>query len=126
MNTYEVTEKVEGDKILRITNSKCTSPDGKWLAYTKDYNLYVKSTSSNKEYKLTNDGQKGYEYATWYGWDDIIEGENGERPPHFYVKWSEDSKWISSSVVDFRNAEKDVFAGCQHRFIVQTKAAILL
>ncbi len=105
LNTYEIAEKVEEEEIAN-NQFESTSPDGKWLAYTKAYNLYVKSTSSNKEYKLTNDGQKGYEYATWYGWDDIIEGENGERPPHFYVNWSKDSKWISTSVVDFRNAEK--------------------
>ena len=82
------------------------SPDGKWIAFSKDYNLYIKSTENNEEYQLSFDGKKDYEYASWYGWYDKMEGENGERPKRFYVDWSGDSKWISTSVVDLRNAEK--------------------
>lgn len=82
------------------------SPDGKWIAYTKDYNLFIKSTETDEVHQLSNQGKKGYEYASWYGWFDKMEGENGERPKRFYVNWSKDSKWISTSVVDTRNAEK--------------------
>ena len=82
------------------------SPDGKFIAYSKDYNLFIKSNENQKEYQLTTDGIENYEYATYYGWYDIIEGENGERPKHFYVNWSKDSKYIATSLVDFRNAEK--------------------
>ncbi len=82
------------------------SPDGKWIAFTKEFNLYIKSVDSDKEYQLTFDGKKDYEYATWYGWYDIVEGENGDRPKHFYVDWSSDSKYFKTNVVDFRNAEK--------------------
>ena len=35
-----------------------------------------------------------------------MEGENSERPKRFIVNWSEDSKWIATSIVDTRNAEK--------------------
>jgi dipeptidyl aminopeptidase/acylaminoacyl peptidase len=83
-----------------------TSPDGKWIAYTKDYNLFVKSVETQKEYPLSTQGKKGYEYASWYGWYDKMKGENGTRPKRFYVDWSKDSKWISTSIVDTRNAEK--------------------
>jgi dipeptidyl aminopeptidase/acylaminoacyl peptidase len=82
------------------------SPDGKWIAYTKDYNLFIKSTENNQEYQLSSKGEKGYEYASWYGWYDKMEGENGERPKRFFVSWSPDSKWIGTSIVDTRNAEK--------------------
>jgi len=82
------------------------SPNGKWIAYTKDFNLFIKSTETEEEHQLSFDGKKDYEYATYYGWYDIMEGENAERPKHFYVDWSKDSKWISTSIVDFRNAEK--------------------
>ncbi len=103
--TYNITEKKE-DKVDSNNLNQSISPDEKWVAFIKDYNLYVKSTSSKQELQLTNDGEKGYEYGTWYGWFDTIEGENGERPKHFYINWSEDSKWITTNVVDFRNAEK--------------------
>jgi len=82
------------------------SPDGKWIAYTKDFNLFIKSTETSEEYQLSFDGKKDYEYATYYGWFDIMEGENAERPKHFSANWSEDSKWISANIIDFRNAEK--------------------
>lgn len=83
-----------------------TSPNGKWIAYTKNYNLFIKSTETGKSFQLSTKGKKGYEYASWYGWYDKMEGENGERPKRFYVDWSEDSKWIATSIVDTRNAEK--------------------
>ncbi|MBJ7881516.1 S9 family peptidase [Gelidibacter salicanalis] len=82
------------------------SPDGKWIAFTKDYNLYIKSTTTDQEVQLSQDGKRDYEYATFYGWYDIMEGENAERPKHFKVDWSKDSKWIAADVVDFRTAEK--------------------
>jgi dipeptidyl-peptidase 4 len=83
-----------------------TSPDNKWVAYTKDYNLYIKSTETDEVKQLSKAGEKGHEYATWYGWYDIMEGENGERPKHFDVDWSKDSKWISANICDLRSAQK--------------------
>lgn len=82
------------------------SPDGKWVAYTKDYNLFIKSVATGKEYKLSNDGKKNYEYASYYGWYDKMEGENGERPERFAVSWSPDSKWLATNVIDLQQAEK--------------------
>ena len=82
------------------------SPDKKWLAYAKDYNLFIKSASNEENKQLSTSGVKGYEYATWYGWGDIMEGENGERPENFYVEWSKDSKWIYANICDLRSAQK--------------------
>lgn len=105
LKNYELTENEKEEK--KPNNPyESTSPDGKWIAYTKDYNLFIKSVETKKEYQLSTQGKKGYEYASWYGWYDKMEGENGTRPKRFYVDWSEDSKWIATSVVDTRNAEK--------------------
>jgi len=82
------------------------SPDKKWIAYQKDYNLYVKSELNNNEKQLSSSGKKGYEYASRYRWGDIMEGENGERPEHFDVSWSEDSEWIQTNICDLRSAQK--------------------
>lgn len=82
------------------------SPDGKWIAYTENYNLYIKSTESNEVHQLSFDGKFNYEYGTYYGWYDIIEGENGERPRRFAVNWSPDSKWLFTKRIDLRSAEK--------------------
>jgi len=105
LKSYELQLKEE-EKEEENNEFEAKSPDGKWIAYTKDYNLFIKSTENNQEYQLSSEGKKGYEYASWYGWFDKMEGENGERPKRFYVNWSEDSKWIATSIVDTRTAEK--------------------
>jgi dipeptidyl aminopeptidase/acylaminoacyl peptidase len=105
LGTYAIEKQAK--KESESNNSfESKSPDGMWLAYTKDYNLYIKSTETGKEFQLSTKGKKGYEYASWYGWYDKMEGENGERPKRFYVQWSEDSKWLKTDIVDTRNAEK--------------------
>jgi len=80
-----------------------TSPDKKWIAYSKDYNLYIKSTETGEEKQLSTKGRKGFEYGTWY---DIIEEENATNPEHFGVEWSDDSEWIYANISDLRSAEK--------------------
>jgi hypothetical protein len=82
------------------------SPDGKWVAYSQGYNLFIKSTVTGEIKQLSRAGIKNYEYASWYGWGDIMEGENGGRPAHFAVNWSPDSKWIQTYICDLRNAQK--------------------
>ena len=96
----------EEDKKEKLNKYEAKSPDGKWIAYSKEYNLFIKSTETNKEHQLSFDGDKDYEYASFYGWYDKMEGENGARPKNFNVDWSKDSKWIATNVVDLRNAEK--------------------
>ncbi len=87
-------------------NKEITSPDNKWVAYAEDYNLFIKSTDDKIVRQLSTQGTKGYEYASWYGWGDIMEGENGERPNNFRVEWSLDSKWIYANICDLRSAQK--------------------
>ena len=93
-------------KAERNNQSGQLSPDKKWIAISKDYNLYLISTQTGEIKQLSKTGKKGYEYASWYGWGDIMEGENAKRPDHFGVSWSEDSKWIHANICDLRTAQK--------------------
>lgn len=102
LNTYSLHTKTK--ETNNPTEEK--SPDGKWVAYSKDYNLFIKSTATGQVKQLSTAGIKNYEYASFYGWGDIMEGENGERPPHFGVSWSPDSKWIQTYICDLRKAQK--------------------
>ena len=105
LNSYQL--KLQEENIKEEKNLfESKSPDGKWIAYAKDYNLFIKSIESNKEFQLSSEGEKGYEYASSYDWYDKMEGENGERPIRFFVNWSEDSNWIVTNIIDTRNAEK--------------------
>ncbi len=82
------------------------SPNEKWRAYTEDFNLILENRESGDSKGLSTAGQKNFEYASWYGWGDIMEGEGGDRPERFWVNWSADSKWIYTSICDLRSAEK--------------------
>lgn len=82
------------------------SPDGNWKAYTKNFNLFVENLETGEEIQLSFDGKKDYEYASFWGWSDMIYGENGDRPEHFTVNWSPNSKKIQTQIVDLRLAEK--------------------
>ena len=105
LKTYQINPK-EDTKKEEKNEFESKSPDGKWIAFSKDYNIFIKSTETDEIHQLSFDGKKDYEYATYYGWYDIMEGENAERPKHFRVNWSKDSKWLTANIVDFRNAEK--------------------
>lgn len=97
----EIPKKEEDDS----KEGEVRSPDGQWTAYTEDYNLYVRDSTGNK-IQLSKDGKKGYEYATWYGWADIMEGESEDRTDRFYANWSPDGEWIFADLLDFSNAQK--------------------
>jgi len=82
------------------------SPNGEWVAYTNNYNLFIKSTKTGTVKQLSTAGFKDFEYASYYGWGDIMYGEGVNRPPRFGVNWSPDSKWIQTFVCDLRSGNK--------------------
>ncbi len=61
------------------------SPDEKYTAYIREYNLWVKENESGKAFKLTSDGSPGEFYSS-------------------YISWSPDSKHLA--VNKFRTAPK--------------------
>jgi dipeptidyl aminopeptidase/acylaminoacyl peptidase len=70
------------------------SPDGKKIAFIRDYNLWVRDMTTGKETQLTKDGVKDFGYATdnagWQQTDSAI------------VAWSPDSKKIATFQQDQR------------------------
>ncbi|NRB63787.1 MAG: prolyl oligopeptidase family serine peptidase [Saprospiraceae bacterium] len=105
LNTYTYSLSTPEKETVRNEN-EIPSPKNEWIAYKKDYNLFIKSTKTDEIKQLSTKGKKNYEYASWYGWDDIMYGENAERPDRFGLNWSEDSKWISTNICDLRSAQK--------------------
>jgi dipeptidyl-peptidase-4 len=59
------------DQMLRQPDSEVNdrprgerrSPDGRWTAVARDYNLYLRDNETGEETALSDDGEKGYEYA---------------------------------------------------------------
>jgi dipeptidyl aminopeptidase/acylaminoacyl peptidase len=60
-----------------LGNSPVLSPDKKWTAYIKNFNVYVRNNTDNKEYQLSKDGGLGKYYSS-------------------YIKWSDDSRKLVS------------------------------
>jgi len=81
------------------------SPDGKNLAFIRDWNLWVRDVASGKETQLTTDGVKDFGYATDNaGW---IHSDNP------ILLWSPDSKKIATFQQDQR--------GVGEMYLVETK-----
>lgn len=99
-NTLKSSEEQKRENLIGV------SPDGKWRAFSKDFNLFLENLETGKVEQLSYQGKKGFEYASSYGWSDLMKGEMGNRPERLYVSWSPDSKKLFTQIVDLRLAEK--------------------
>jgi dipeptidyl aminopeptidase/acylaminoacyl peptidase len=81
------------------------SPDGKYLAFIRDYNLWIRDTASGQDTQLTTDGVKDFGYAT-----DNAGWIHSDRP---IVLWSADSKKIATYQQDQR--------GVGEMYLVETR-----
>ena len=70
------------------------SPDRRKLAFTRDWNLWVRDVASGRETQLTKDGTRDFGYAT-----DNAGWTRSDRP---ILKWSPDSKKIATFQQDQR------------------------
>jgi dipeptidyl aminopeptidase/acylaminoacyl peptidase len=71
------------------------SPDGKKAAYIKNFNLWVRDTTTGKETQLTTDGVKDFGYAT--------DNAGWKKSDRAILVWSPDSKKIATFQQDERN-----------------------
>jgi dipeptidyl-peptidase-4 len=79
------------------------SPDGKWLAYVKDDNLWVRPVSGGEGFALTRDGAPGWGYATPAGSNYMATQMRIAGLPYPpAVAWSPDSTRILTQRVDDR------------------------
>jgi dipeptidyl-peptidase 4 len=90
--------KLDGAE-LQLTNDKdkeinpTMSPDGNYVAYTKNNDLYAVNISTKKENRLTTDGSELIlnGYASWVYYEEIL----GRGSQHRSFWWSPDSKKIA-------------------------------
>jgi dipeptidyl-peptidase 4 len=98
LKSGEVYAKVAGTDI-QLTDDKgkkfnpTLSPDGNYVAYTKDNDLYTVSISTKKITRITNDGSETIlnGYASWVYMEEIL----GRRTQYRAFWWSPDSKHIA-------------------------------
>jgi dipeptidyl-peptidase 4 len=83
------------------------SPDGRWLAFLKDNNLWVRSSDGRQAFALTTDGEQHYGYATTAGNNIIsIEARLRGSPPAPIVHWSPDSRYLLTHRLDERKVRE--------------------
>lgn len=51
-----------------LSNKPVTSPDSAWVAFIKNYNVYVRNKKDNKEIQLSFDGSAGDYYSSYFSW----------------------------------------------------------
>jgi dienelactone hydrolase len=92
-------------KDLKKNESK--SPDGKWIAFVKDYNLFLRDAKTKEEFQLTTDGIDLYDYATPIDWYKVVDESVGDTyDPGIWAEWSSDSKKFMAIKLDRRKSNK--------------------
>ena len=51
-----------------LGNEPVDSPDKKWAAFVKNFNVYIRSNDDKKEYQLSYDGGSGEYYSSYFRW----------------------------------------------------------
>jgi dipeptidyl aminopeptidase/acylaminoacyl peptidase len=104
LTSYTCVAADSGGSNAKAPPSSSVSPDGKWAAYIKDYNLWARELATGKDIQLTTDGVKDFGYAT-----DNAGWTHSDRP---VLTWSPDSKQIATFQHDGR--------GVREMYLVQT------
>ncbi len=83
------------EETRRISRNEVLSPDGSYLAFIRDWNLWMKEVETGSEIALTTDGVENFGYAT-----DNAGWKHSDRP---ILSWSPDSKKIATFQQDQRH-----------------------
>jgi dipeptidyl-peptidase 4 len=99
--TYECKEAREP----AVGQYEQASPNKEWIAYVKDFNLYVRYVPTGEVVQLTRDGEPGWEYATAISSLRPMVAQETENPKqNAAVFWSPDSSKLITYRMDTRNA----------------------
>ena len=102
LQTYSCTARDSVRSALRAPANASTSPDGKWAAFIRDHNLWVRDLTTGQESQLTTDGSKDFGYAT-----DNAGWVHSDNP---VLTWSPDSRKIATFQHDGRGVRDMVLS----------------
>jgi dipeptidyl-peptidase-4 len=82
------------------------SPDGRWAAFVKDHNLFVKPAAGGEEIQITTDGEAYYDYGSEaeQSTSAVTDRLSEKKQPPVLI-WSPDSKKILTHRLDQRKVE---------------------
>ena len=103
--------------VYRITD--VPSPDGKWVAFTRGDNLWVRELANGHETQLTTDAEPDFGYAKPTGCCQQVTVTLDKRDQRPVLVWSPDSRRIATYKMDER--------GVRRMYLLETKtpAAVL-
>jgi len=114
-----VDKQITSDK--KEKKNPTLSPDGQYVAYTQNNNLYTVSVADLKLTAITNETTKGIlnGYASWVYFEEIF----GRPTQYRAFWWSPDSKFISFMRFDERNVPMFPIYNSegQHGFVEETR-----
>ncbi len=89
------------------------SPDGKWVVFTRDHNLYVKPTSGGDSVALTHDGVEDHTYGASQGLS--------LSPLRPVGQWSPDSRYFAVRRLDQRDVPRmPLYSSTRERPVLYT------
>ena len=109
LGSYECTESVRATR----PDESVLSPDGRWAAFIRDHNLWVRDMEGGEEFALTTGGVYRHGFATnSQGWF------RSERP---VLHWSPDSRKIATYRLDERDvADMHLLRTEQYRPVLES------
>ena len=105
LKDYTLSEITKNKNRLKSHEKK--SPDGKFIAYIKEYNLFIKNLKTGKSKQLTHDGNKELSYGTSISWY-YVHNENANKPIKYSIDatWSPDSKYLICAKYNRKHTKK--------------------
>lgn len=94
------------EKLAARPKDEIVSPDGKWAAFSRDENLWVRAVATGQETQLSTDGEANWGYAVVpEGCCQEISNRRAHRKVWPVLRWSPDSKRIATHRYDERKVE---------------------
>jgi len=80
------------------------SPDGRWAAFTRDDNLFVREMTTSHERQLTTDGAPFYSWARLpdKSFNSVLRQKSGLKSPPYETYWSPDARYLIAPRIDER------------------------
>jgi len=102
VQTYTCAARDSAPASRRAPANSSTSPDGRYAAFIRDYNLWVRDLTTGQESRLTTDGSREFGYAT-----DNAGWVHSDTP---VLTWSPDSRKIATFQHDGRGVRDMVLS----------------
>lgn len=95
------------DSAAAFPTHEVRSPDGRWAAFERGENLWVRNLQTREEIQLSTDGEADWGYAVVpEGCCSVITNRRRKFRPPPALRWSPDSRRIATHRYDERNVER--------------------